>query len=65
MTPDSGQRTADSTFLSRVLPAVCCLLSAVRTYACPVCFGDPNSALTKGTSNGNLFLLAFILFVQI
>jgi len=33
--------------------------------ACPVCFGDPNSAMTKGTSNGVFFLLGVIGFVQV
>ena len=69
MRPDSGQRTADSgrTALRYVFcfAAVCCLLSAVRTFACPVCFGDPNSSLVKGTSNGILFLLGVIGLVQI
>jgi hypothetical protein len=34
-------------------------------YACPVCFGDPNSAMTKGTGNGVLFLLGIVGFVQL
>ena len=33
--------------------------------ACPVCFGDPNSAMVKGTNNGVFFLLGVIGFVQI
>jgi heme/copper-type cytochrome/quinol oxidase subunit 2 len=48
-----------------VLSAVCYLLSAVSVSACPVCFGDPNSAMTKGASNGILFLLGIIGIVQI
>jgi hypothetical protein len=34
-------------------------------FACPVCFGDPNSNLTKGANNGVLFLLAIVGLVQI
>ena len=33
--------------------------------ACPVCFGDPNSPMVKGTSNGILFLLGIVGFVQL
>lgn len=33
--------------------------------ACPVCFGDPNSAMTKGTSSGILFMLGIVGFVQL
>jgi hypothetical protein len=35
------------------------------SYGCPVCFGDPNSAMTKGTGNGVLFLLGVVGFVQL
>jgi len=64
---DSRQRTADSRFKTvlRSFAAVCCLLSAVYVQACPVCFGNPDSPLTKGTSNGILFLLGVIGLVQI
>jgi hypothetical protein len=34
-------------------------------WACPVCFGDPNSPMTKGTSNGIAFLLGTVFFVQL
>jgi hypothetical protein len=33
--------------------------------ACPVCFGDPNSPMAKGTSNGIVFLLGTVFFVQL
>jgi len=64
---DSRQQTADSRFgtVLRSFSAVCCLLSAVYVNACPVCFGNPSSPLTKGTSNGILFLLGVIGLVQI
>lgn len=32
-------------------------------WACAVCFGDPNSNLTKGAVAGVLFLLAVTAFV--
>jgi hypothetical protein len=33
--------------------------------ACPVCFGDPNSPMTKGATKAVWFLLAIVGFVQI
>lgn len=45
--------------------AFCQLLTANCLLACPVCFGNPASPLTKGTSNGILFLLGIIGIVQI
>jgi hypothetical protein len=47
-----------------ILTAVLLLAPAIAS-ACPVCFGDPNSAMTKGTNNGVFFLLGIIGFVQI
>jgi len=40
-------------------------LFASAASACPVCFGDPNSPMTKGASNGILFLLGIVGFVQL
>jgi len=34
-------------------------------HACPVCFGDPNSPMTKSTTNAVWFLLGIVGFVQI
>ncbi len=45
--------------------AVAAMLVAQSAMACPVCFGDPSSPLTKGASNGILFLLAIVALVQI
>ncbi len=49
------------------LPVACCLLllAAQSAFACPVCFGDPASPLTKGATNAVWFLLGIIGFVQI
>jgi hypothetical protein len=51
--------------MKRLVVAICYLLSAISVQACPVCFGNPASPLTKGTSNGILFLLGIIGLVQI
>ncbi len=45
--------------------ALATILVAQSAMACPVCFGDPSSPLTKGASNGILFLLAIVGLVQI
>ena len=47
------------------LLALAIALAPQIAHACPVCFGDPNSAMTKGTNNGIFFLLGVIGFVQI
>ena len=47
------------------LIVVVAILLPVAANACPVCFGDPNSPMTKGTSNGVLFLLGIVGFVQL
>lgn len=44
---------------------VIALLLPTIAYACPVCFGEPNAPMTKGTNNGIAFLLGTIFFVQI
>lgn len=36
------------------------LLIAETAMACPVCYGDPNSPMVKGTNNGILFLLGVV-----
>lgn len=41
------------------------LLSATPAMACPVCYGDPNSLMVKGTNNGVWFLLGIVAFVQL
>ena len=40
------------------------LLQAAPAAACQVCFGDPNSPLTKSAEYGVWFLLAVILIVE-
>ena len=48
-------------------PLIAAFLLFIPTLAsaCPVCFGDPNSAMVKGTNNGIFFLLGVIGFVQV
>ena len=41
------------------------LLAPVFANACPVCFGDPNSAMQKAANNGIWVLLGVIAFVQL
>ena len=33
--------------------------------ACPSCYGAPNSAMTRGSNNGILFMLGIVGFVQL
>jgi len=65
MKTDSRRQIADSRWLRGAVPAICYLLSAISVQACPVCFGNPSSPMTQGTSNGILFLLGVIGLVQI
>ena len=41
------------------------VLAPAVANACPVCFGDPNSAMQKGANNGIWVLLGVIAFVQL
>ncbi|HUP59783.1 MAG TPA: hypothetical protein VNA69_05140 [Thermoanaerobaculia bacterium] len=45
--------------------AVVTMLVAQAASACPVCYGDPNDPMVKGTNNGVWVLLGIIGFVQI
>ena len=47
------------------LAAVLLIALPQLASACPVCFGDPNSAMGKGTSNGVLFMIGIVVFVQL
>ena len=49
----------------KVLAIVIAILAPVVLHACPVCFGNPDSPMTKGTSNGVLFLLGIVGLVQL
>ena len=40
------------------------LAAAGSAAACPICFGDPNSPITKSAEMGVWFLLAVILLVE-
>jgi hypothetical protein len=41
------------------------VLAAPIASACPVCFGAPDSPMSKGTNNGIAVLLGIVFFVQI
>ena len=51
--------------MKKWLVAGCLVLVANAAMACPVCFGNPDSPLTKGANNGILFLLGVVGLVQI
>lgn len=48
-----------------VVIAIALFLIPSILSACPVCYGAPNSPLTKGSNNGIMFLLGVIGFVQV
>jgi heme/copper-type cytochrome/quinol oxidase subunit 2 len=48
-----------------ILSTMMLLLVANAAAACPVCFGDPDAAMTKGAQNGIWVLLGIIGFVQL
>ena len=48
-----------------VLIAVVLLACATLASACPVCYGTQQTPLTKGASNGVLFLLGIVGSVQV
>jgi hypothetical protein len=50
---------------SRILIAIAILLVPTVLSACPVCYGAPDSPMTKSSNNAIGFLLGVIGFVQI
>jgi hypothetical protein len=48
-----------------VVIAICMLLVPSILSACPVCYGAPNSPMTKSSNNAIMFLLGVVGFVQI
>jgi hypothetical protein len=48
-----------------VVIAVVLLLTPALLSACPVCYGAPNSPMTKSSNNAIVFLLGVIGFVQV
>jgi hypothetical protein len=47
------------------LIAIVLVLSPAILSACPVCYGAPNSPMTKSSNNAIIFLLGVIGFVQV
>jgi len=54
-----------STANCQLVLALLILLTAQLAHACPTCYGDPNSPLTRGSDNAVLFMLGIVGFVQI
>ena len=50
---------------SQLAIALLLLLAPQLAHACPTCYGDPNSPMTKGSDNAILFMLGVIGFVQL
>ena len=50
--------------MKRLFIAVLVLMPQIAS-ACPVCYGAPDSPMTKATNNGIAVLLGFVVFVQI
>jgi hypothetical protein len=48
-----------------VVIAIALLLTPAILSACPVCYGAPNSPMTKSSNNAIIFLLGVIGFVQV
>ena len=48
-----------------VVIAVALLLVPAVLSACPVCYGAPNSPMTKSSNNAIIFMLGIIGFVQV
>lgn len=55
---------ARNSLIRHSIIAVALLALPIAANACPVCFGDPNSPMTKGTTNGIWFLLGIVAVVQ-
>ena len=48
-----------------VVIAIVLLLAPAILSACPVCYGAPNSPMTKSSNNAIIFMLGIIGFVQV
>jgi hypothetical protein len=48
-----------------VVIAIGLLLAPAILSACPVCYGAPNSPMTKSSNNAIIFMLGIIGFVQV
>jgi len=45
--------------------AIALVLTPAILSACPVCYGAPNSPMTKSSNNAIIFMLGIIGFVQV
>jgi heme/copper-type cytochrome/quinol oxidase subunit 2 len=48
-----------------VMVSLALILVAQAAAACPVCFGDPNSPMTKGMNSAIIFLLGIVGFIWV
>ena len=48
-----------------VVMAIALVLTPAILSACPVCYGAPNSPMTKSSNNAIIFMLGIIGFVQV
>ena len=69
MRTNVGRASARHARLDGLKPVLHCVLItflvAQALHACPTCYGDPNSPMTKGSDNAILFMLGVVGFVQI
>jgi len=49
----------------QLMAALLLILAPQVLHACPTCYGDPSSPMTKGSNNAILFMLGVIGFVQV
>jgi len=48
-----------------IVIAIALVLTPAILSACPVCYGAPNSPMTKSSNNAIIFMLGIIGFVQV
>jgi len=59
-TQQLSNRVTQQLFIALLL-----ILAPATASACPVCYGNPDSLMTKGTDNAMLFMLGIVGFVQL
>jgi hypothetical protein len=61
-----SQRTTDNRQPFAIAAVILVLaLTPTAASACPVCYGNPDSLMTKGSDNAMLFMLGIVAFVQL
>jgi hypothetical protein len=49
----------------QLVMALLLIFAPAAAHACPVCYGNPDSLMTKGSDNAMLFMLGIVAFVQL